>query len=262
MIPPIKVAALQIASRDDESPSERTKRVDNVLDSAASSADLILLPELWQVGYFNFDRYADVAEPAGGEFLDWMSAKAKRYSVHIFTGSFVERHEGRLFNTSALIDPDGRVCGIYRKIHLFGYGSKEQQLLTRGESPVVLKTKIGSFGLCTCYDLRFPELFRRMVDQGAEAFLITSAWPYPRLHHWEVLTAARAIENQSYLVACNAAGMNGGARLLGHSRIVDPWGITLAGAGDHETVLRGEMDLSRVAQIRGEFPALHDRVLK
>ena len=261
-MPPIKVAALQVASRDDETPAERKRRVDALLDSAASSADLILLPELWQVGYFNFDRYAEAAEPAAGEFVDWISAKAKQHAAYIFTGSFVERDGDRLYNTSALIDPAGRVCGMYRKIHLFGYGSKEQQLLTHGETPVVLKTELGSFGLCTCYDLRFPELFRRMVDQGAEAFLVTSAWPYPRLTHWEVLTAARAIENQSYLVVCNAAGMNGGARLLGHSRIIDPWGITLAGAGDHETILRGEMDLARVAEVRREFPALSDRVLK
>lgn len=133
--------------------------------------------------------------------------------------------------------------------------------MTAGESPVVIETPLATFGLATCYDLRFPELFRGLLDMGAEVFLIASGWPYPRLEHWILLNRVRALENLCFLFSSNSTGQSGEVRYVGHSMIIDPWGTPIASAGDLETIVKAEVDLERLAQIRAEFPVLRDRVL-
>jgi predicted amidohydrolase len=118
---------------------------------------------------------------------------------------------------------------------------------------------LGKIGLATCYDLRFPELFRRMVEQGAEIFLVCSAWPYPRLEHWLMLNRVRALENQCFLISANSVGLNQGIQFVGHSMITDPWGTILAGAGDKEVIIKSEIDLGELEAARQQFPALADR---
>jgi predicted amidohydrolase len=125
----------------------------------------------------------------------------------------------------------------------------------------VVHTRLAKIGLCTCYDLRFPELFRAMLDQGAELFLVASGWPYPRLEHWLMFNRIRAIENSAFLASSNGVGVNRGVRFCGHSMIVDPWGVILASGGDEECILRTEIDIDQVARVRREFPAVSDRVL-
>ena len=147
----------------------------------------------------------------------------------------------------------------YLKIHLFGYNSQETRLLTPGDAIVVADTPLGKIGLATCYDLRFPELFRKMVTQGAEIFLVCSAWPYPRLEHWLMLNRVRALENQCFLVSSNSVGLNQSIQLVGHSMIADPWGTILASAGDNEVIIKAEIDLDNLKDARDQFPALSDR---
>ena len=255
----IKIASIQMTVGDEEK-SKRLERCEALLDRVKGS-DLVILPEIWNTGYFSFDRYAQEAEPLDGETARRMSAKAKEHGFYLHAGSFVEKKDGRLHNTSVLLDPEGRRMAAYRKIHLYGYGSKESQILSRGNEVVVVSTPLGKIGLATCYDLRFPELFRAMLDQGAELFLVTSGWPYPRLEHWIMLNRVRAIENSAFLASCNCVGINRGARFCGHSMIVDPWGVILASGGDEEGILRAEMDLGKVSAVRGEFPAVSDRIL-
>ena len=127
---------------------------------------------------------------------------------------------------------------------------------------VTAATDFGRVGLACCYDLRFPELFRRMVDQGAEFFLVCSAWPYPRLESWIMLNRVRALENEAFLVSSNCVGITRGKQFVGHSMVVDPWGAIVAGAGDEETVVRAEVDPGMVARVRSVFPPLRDRVLR
>jgi predicted amidohydrolase len=115
--------------------------------------------------------------------------------------------------------------------------------------------------MCTCYDLRFPELFRAMLDKEAELFLVASGWPYPRLEHWLMFNRIRAVENSSFLISSNCAGMNRGIQFCGHSMIVDPWGTVLASGGDEECILKAEIDIQKVSSVRREFPAVRDRVL-
>jgi predicted amidohydrolase len=125
----------------------------------------------------------------------------------------------------------------------------------------VVETPLGKIGMSTCYDLRFPELFRAMLDKGAELFLVTSGWPYPRLEHWIMFNRIRAIENTAFLVSSNCVGINRGIQFCGHSMMVDPWGVILTSGGDEECILKTEIDMGKVAAVRGKFPAVSDRIL-
>ncbi|MCK9909665.1 carbon-nitrogen family hydrolase, partial [Microbacteriaceae bacterium K1510] len=206
--------------------------------------------------YFSFDRYLEEAERIDGPFVQRFSAKAKQLKTHLFAGSFVERDGDRYYNTSLLFDPEGKLIGTYRKVHLFRYGSAEGQLLTAGEQATVVETSFGKVGLSTCYDLRFPELFRKQVDQGAEMLLVTSAWPHQRLSHWNLFNRARALENQCFLISCNCVGTTRNVLMGGHSQVVDPWGVVVASGGEHETVVKAEIDLDQIGHIRDVFPQL------
>src|SRR5829696_1373867 len=132
--------------------------------AASGDADLVLLPELWATGYFAFDDYAATAEPLAGPTCAALSAAAAAAGVHLHAGSIVERSGDELFNTSLLFGPDGRLLQTYRKVHLFGYGSREVSLLSAGSAAGAVPTALGSLALSTCYDLRFPELYRLQVD--------------------------------------------------------------------------------------------------
>jgi predicted amidohydrolase len=229
----------------------------------AAGADLVVLPELWLPGYFAFDSYAELAEPLDGDTVSAGREWAVRLGAHLHLGSILERDEqGRLYNTAVLIGPDGQTIHTYRKIHVFGYRSREAELLTPGERVDVVHTPLGRLGATTCYDLRFPELYRALVDEGAESVVVCSAWPAARLAHWRLFTSTRAVEEQVVLIACNAVGQQaGGVRLAGHSRVVDPWGEVLAEAGEDEGVAICDIDTGVVASARTEFPVLADRRL-
>jgi predicted amidohydrolase len=258
----VRVRCLQLASPTGES---RRERFDRVLAALAEvrDADLVVLPELWATGYFHFDRYADDAEPLDGPAVTSLADAAAAGGFHLVAGSFVERDDaGDLRNTTVLLDPNGKRLLTYRKVHLFGYESEEARLLRPGTSLAVAPTAVGTVALATCYDLRFPELFRAVTVRGAEVVVVVSAWPAARRHHWDVLTRARAIENQTYVVACNAAGDQGGVRLGGGSVVVDPTGNVLAeGPEGEEAVLDVDLDLDALHEQRRSFPVLEHRRL-
>ncbi|RNB88474.1 carbon-nitrogen family hydrolase [Brevibacillus nitrificans] len=256
----MKVASVQVEISDDESKAQRMHRVGAMLDEL-EGYDLIVLPEIWATGYFSFDRYEEESEPIDGPFTETFSAKAKALGAYLFAGSFVEKDGENLYNTSVLFDPQGHRIANYRKIHLFRYGSDEGKLVTRGDEVVVVETKLGKVGLATCYDLRFPELFRKQVDLGAELLLVTSAWPHRRLMHWNLFNQVRALENQCCLISSNCAGMTRGTFLGGHSQVVDPWGTVLASGGEQETIVKTEIDLKQIQHIRETFPQLKHRIL-
>jgi predicted amidohydrolase len=166
-----------------------------------------------------------------------------------------------LYNSALLINPKGNLISKYRKIHLFGYQSEESQLLSPGSTPTVVKTDLGVLGITTCYDLRFPELYRQMAKDGAEIFLVVSAWPLARLEHWTLFNKVRALKNQCYLISCNCAGTIKEQTFAGNSMIVDPYGKIVLSAGETTTVLRGNINVENVNNARNSFPAFKDRVL-
>jgi predicted amidohydrolase len=207
------------------------------------------------------------AEPLDGPLTRALAAIAAETGTWVFGDSFAERLEpqpGQVehFNTQVVLGPDGALVASYRKVHLFGFNGGETTVMRGGGDLVVVPgTPLGAVGLATCYDLRFPELFRSLVEAGAEAFVIPAGWPERRQTHWQVLSRARAIENQAYVLACNEAGTHGGVPIAGLSMVVDPQGEVLAEAGTGEEVLSVEVDPTRVAAWRGAFPALDDRRL-
>ncbi|MGA8114670.1 MAG: carbon-nitrogen family hydrolase [Actinocatenispora sp.] len=255
----MRVALVQVASPAGEPARDRRARVGDLV-LGARGADLVVLPELWAAGYFAFDAYADEAEPFDGPTLAAARGWARELGAHVHLGSFVERDRtGRLFNTAVLLSPAGQVVHVYRKMHVFGYGSREAELLTPGDEVAVAATGLGDLGATTCYDLRFPELWRALVDGGAHTVVVPAAWPAARLAHWQLFTSCRAVEQQLLIVACNAVGVQDGVALGGHSRVVDPWGTVLAEAGTEEGVTRCDVDPAVVDRARAEFPALADR---
>lgn len=253
----MRVHVIQLGYGDDESPADRTRRVADLV-RAQRGADLVVLPELWPQGGFSYDRWEDEAESLDGPVVEAMRAAARDVGATVHMGSLVERDEaGRLFNTSVLLGPDGATLATYRKVHLFGFGEGEPKLMSAGDGMVVH----GRLGLATCYDLRFPEQFRLLLDAGAEVVLLVAAWPAKRVAHWRLLAQARAVENQTYVVACNTAGTHAGVPMGGRSIVVEPWGAVLAEADEDEVVLVVDLDLELVRATREQFPVLADRRL-
>lgn len=255
----MRIALVQVGSPAAETIAARRARVADMVHSAAGS-DLIVLPELWAAGYFAFGAYAAAAEPDNGATVTDAAQWARQLNCHILAGSYVEADaEGRLFNATVLVAPDGTVLHRYRKIHVFGYESLEAELLTPGSKVSIAQTTFGTLGATTCYDLRFPEIWRGLVNLGAEIVVTPAAWPMARLEHWRLFTQARAVEEQVLLIACNAVGDQGGVELGGHSRVVDPWGAVLVEAGSDEGVTTVDVDPDVIARARASFPVLADR---
>ena len=256
----MKVSSIQLEITD-RSKDENLKYALDTLDGVSDS-ELILLPEIWPSGYFSFDRYQAESEPVDGPTVEIFRNKARERTCHILMGSFVENDGGQIYNTTLLLDPQGNILARYRKIHLFGYQSDERKILSSGRDVVVVDAAWGPSGFSTCYDLRFPELFRLMVDKGATFFLIPSAWPMARLAAWRLFNRARAHENLAYLISCNCAGINAGIQYAGHSMIVDPLGQVVAEGGETEEIVTAEIDPGLVDSVRAEFSFLDNRVFK
>lgn len=264
----MKLALAQIAIEGGDV-AENVRRATEAIESAAErGADLVALPEIFNVGYFAFETYQRNAEPLDGPTLTRISELADEHDIGVLAGSIVEdlsetagetpAEEG-LANTSAFFDRDGNRKAVYRKHHLFGYESAEAEMLVPGESLGIAEFEDVTVGMTTCYDLRFPELYRSIAEAGATLVLVPSAWPYPRVEHWRVLTRARAIENQCFVAAINGSGSYEDATLLGRSSVYDPWGTLLAGTGDEPEIVIRDIDPAQVSRVREEFPAWHDR---
>lgn len=257
----IRVTAIQPFLTEKRSKEERLLEGLRLL-AAAPNSDLILLPELWLTGFFSFPEYHRESEPLDGPSLTTLREQVAKIGTHVLLGSFVEREDDRLYNTAVMIDPDGEILARYRKIHLFGYQSQEQALLTPGQQPLVFDLPWGRAGIATCYDLRFPELFRLMVEQGATMFLVPSAWPMARLFAWRLFCQARAHENLAWLLSCNCAGTDHGVALAGNSLLVDPRGQIIAQGDEQGGLISAVIDPTLPQTLRQDFPALADRVFR
>jgi predicted amidohydrolase len=271
----MRIAVIQLGYDDREPVADRVARVADLVRDQAGH-DLVVLPELWAPGGFSYQQWPERAEPIGGPVSSAMSAAARDAGVMLHAGSIVERSadgahgpEGRdLWNTSLVFDPEGTLVATYRKIHRFGFGRGEPLLMEAGDILSLVDVPDSSpsadpsrAALSTCYDLRFPELYRAQLDAGATLFVIPAAWPAARVRHWTLLAHARAIENQCVVVACNTAGTHAGVEMGGHSQVVLPTGDVASMAGSLEQVLSVEVDMSVVSDYRTSFPVLRDRRL-
>jgi predicted amidohydrolase len=228
------------------------------LDQAgAGGADLVVLPEMWHTGYA-YRKLGELAK-ATPESIAKVGALARKYGFFV-AGSWVERDEedGRLYNTACIVGPDAKVRARYRKVHLFG-PMKEDRHFTAGRSICVVKLEIGTIGMALCYDLRFPELARKMALRGAEILIYPSQWPEERLGHFHTLIAARAIENQLFTAGVNRAGRSAAIQFGGGSIVIDPRGEVLAQLGPEVGFLEAELDLDQVIATRERITYLADR---
>ncbi|MFG2722400.1 carbon-nitrogen family hydrolase [Streptomyces sp. NPDC048416] len=256
----MRASLIQIDVNPDESVNSRRHRVGSLVREQRAS-DLVVLPELWTVGAFAYELFADEAETLRGATAQAMSEAARDAGIWLHAGSVPERGEdGALYNTSLVFSPDGALAHSYRKIHRFGFDKGEAVLMGAGDRLVTVPLPELTLGLATCYDLRFPELFRGLIDAGADALVVSAGWPERRRAHWTLLARARAVENQAYVLACGTGGTHAGVEQAGHSVVVDPWGEVLAEAGRGEEILTVDLDAARVAETREVFPALKDRV--
>ncbi|MDT9698591.1 carbon-nitrogen family hydrolase [Streptomyces sp. P17] len=257
----MRASLIQIAVDEGESVESRRVRVASLVRQQ-TGADLVVLPELWTTGAFAYEVFGQEAEPLEGPTYEAMAKAASDAGVWLHAGSIPERDpEGPLYNTSLVFSPSGDLAAAYRKIHRFGFDKGEAVLMGAGRDLVTVRLPGTTLGVATCYDLRFPELFRGLVDAGAETLVIPAGWPERRRAHWTLLAQARAVENQAFVLACGTAGTHAGVPQAGHSIVVDPWGEVLAEAGADEEILTVDFDPGKVATTREQFPALKDRVL-
>lgn len=251
---------LQLRVDRSERVDARIERVRHLLLDHSGPADLTVLPELWVQGAFDMDLFAATAQTLDGPAVTMIKEVAAEKKRWIHGGSLITEEDGKLFNTSFLVNPNGEIAVTYKKVHLFGFDSGEATVLSAGEELITTKINETTVGMTTCYDLRFPEQYRALTDKGAELFLIPMGWPERRIDHMRVLTQARAIENQAFVVSVNAVGKSGDVLLAGNSMVVDPWGQVLAEAGqESEEILVVEIDPALVSKTRTSFPVLRDK---
>jgi omega-amidase len=219
-------------------------------------SDVVLFPELWPTGYDleNAEQYATGLDEG---FFTELAALARENAIHI-CGSLLSMQDGRYHNTAPLFSPAGKCPGHYSKIHLFRL-MDEDKYLAAGQAAPVFDLPWGKSAIAICYDLRFPELFRRYALAGARIIFLPAEWPYPRLEHWRTLLQARAIENQLFIAACNRVGESKGERFFGHSAVYDPWGRLVIEAGDTVVLLTASVDMALVEEVRQALPVFADR---
>ena len=263
----IRVACVQMTSRQDKAANlERAEAL--VARAASTGADVVVLPEKWNL-IGSADDFRAAAEPLeGGESVQAMATWARTLGISLVGGSITERREGheKLSNTSCVFDADGELVGVYRKIHLFdvevgGHVYRESEAEEPGTEPVLAHVEDWPVGLTVCYDVRFPELYRILALEGAELVTVPAHFTTPTgRDHWHVLLRARAIENQLYVAAAGQVGETlPGKPAYGRSLIADPWGTVLAQAPDEETVIVAELDRPRLRDIRTRLPSLANR---
>lgn len=225
-------------------------------EAARRGSHLVVFPELWPTGYA-LKQSKEIASALNSGLFAQVTTVAQQNKINV-VGSMLEKRGLEVTNSAAFFAFNGRVVGVYRKLHLFRL-MDEDRWLQPGTTPLLIDLPWGTTGLAICYDLRFPELFRHYAADGARLIVLTAEWPAERIEHWRALVRARAIENQCYMIACNAAGQTGDTVFGGHSMIVDPWGDVVIEGGGGPMLLTADIELSLVDEVRRRIPALDDR---
>ncbi len=270
----MKIAAVQMVSMPDVERNLDTAR-QLIAQAAAAGARLVALPEYFcLLGRSDRDKLAVAEQPGDGPIQQMLSAAAREHALWLVGGTLPMRITGdaeHVRNACCVYSPQGTLAARYDKMHLFGFddGSErhdESRVLEAGSEVVALDLEPDRLrlGLSICYDLRFPELYRKLgATAPCDLFAVPSAFTHiTGQAHWELLLRARAVENQAYVIAPAQGGLHeNGRRTWGHSMIVDPWGLVLACLPAGEGVVTAELDVSRIAEVRRQLPALaHRRV--
>ena len=227
-------------------------------EAAARGADVLLLPETFNLGFFPREDLPALADPEGERVRGTFGELAERLGVNIVAGSAVTRRGDRVYNTAYVFDRTGACVASYDKTHLFT-PMGEHEYFTPGDHLCTFTLDGVSCGLIICYDLRFPELTRSLALRGIDLLFAPAQWPAVRVAHWQTLNRARAIENQIFLACCNGCGTAGETVYGGFSAVYDPWGTVLAEAGPGEEIILADCDLAVKEQIRNSIHVFRDR---
>ncbi|EDM87484.1 hydrolase, carbon-nitrogen family [Blautia obeum ATCC 29174] len=262
----IKIAAIQMSTVADKMENVRTVKtyLEKIKDE---NPDFVILPEMFCCPY-QTENFPIYAEKEGGPVWQQLSGYAKQYGIYLIGGSMPEKDaEGNVYNTSYIFDREGKQIGKHRKVHLFdidvkgGQTFKESDMLTAGDSDTVFDTEFGKIGVMLCFDIRFPELSRMMVNDGAKVIFVPAAFNMTTgPAHWELSFRTRALDNQIYMVGCAPArDVSAGYISWGHSIVTDPWGRVTGMLDENEGILLAELDMDYEEQVREELPLLKSR---
>ncbi|AEI42551.1 carbon-nitrogen family hydrolase [Paenibacillus mucilaginosus] len=241
-------------------PDKNFAKLEALLEEAVAGdvkPDVIIFPEMWNTGYA-LERIRELADREGERTRALLSAFSRKHGVLIVGGSVADLREDGVYNTIYSYDREGEQAGAYSKIHLFRLMDEEKFLLSGSEVGRLELDGVPA-GAMICYDIRFPELARRLALGGAQVLFVPAEWPKPRLHHWRTLLTARAIENQMFVVSCNRVGVSGTTEFFGHSMVIDPWGEVIAEGDESERIIRATIDLGLVPEVRSRIPIFEDR---
>ena len=258
----MKISIAQFAVRRGDAIANLARIAELSAEAASFGTDLLCFPEMCTTGFYWASNREHLADASAS--IAELKNIAQEHGIAI-CGSFLEKTElGNVANCFHYIDAKGSLLARYRKLHLFTLFHEERHV-EAGKECVAFATAIGKVGASICYDLRFPELFRRNTEAGALLHILPAAFPHPRLEHWRKLVCARAIENQTYFIAANQSGVEdhgsgvGEAHYFGLSKVVDPWGEIVADANEDVCLLHVEINLSNVSRVRKELSAWDDR---
>lgn len=262
----IKIAAIQMSTVADKMENVRTVKtyLEKIKDE---NPDFVILPEMFCCPY-QTENFPIYAEKEGGPVWQQLSGYAKQYGIYLIGGSMPEKDaEGNVYNTSYIFDREGKQIGKHRKVHLFdidvkgGQTFKESDTLTAGDSDTVFDTEFGKIGVMLCFDIRFPELSRMMVNDGVKVIFVPAAFNMTTgPAHWELSFRTRALDNQIYMVGCAPArDVSAGYISWGHSIVTDPWGRVTGMLNENEGILLAELDMDYEEQVREELPLLKSR---
>ncbi len=254
----MKVSCIQMDMRLG-APEENFRRAEELIArAAAGGCDVAVLPETWNTGFFPKEDLEKLADSDGEAVRHRIGPLAARYGINLVAGSVANRKDGGVYNSCFVFDRRGELVADYDKTHLFT-PMGEDDYFRRGGRPALFTLDGHRCGVVICYDIRFPEWTRTYAVRGLDLLFVVSQWPKARIPHLLALTRARAIENQMFVACCNSCGTAGETKFGGFSSIVDPWGETLAVAGEEEEILTADCDPSVLSGIRDSINVFRDR---
>jgi apolipoprotein N-acyltransferase len=256
----VRIAIAQLISNPDKN-ANLAKAKQYISQAKSMGADLVLIPETFMAYPQKDTPYAAVAEPVNGPFAAGLAEAARSNGIYVVCGIY-EAKDGetvRAYNTTLVFDRTGRLIHSYRKTHLYdAFAYQESKSVIPGDEPLtVFKTEFGKIGLLVCYEMRFPEITRQFVLQGADLLLVPTAWVAGALkeEQFEIMLRARAIENTVYVCAADQVGNI----FAGRSMVIDPMGIILASTGEEESIFVADIDMDRIKRVRDKLPCLNHR---
>jgi len=251
----VKVSLYQMDSLKGDIRSNLKKAESAAEETAARKNDILMLPEFWTTG-FDLPNIKKYSKDELDSIINHISRIAKKYNIAII-GTTPQKFNNKIYNTAFLFDKDGKEVANYNKLHLFRL-MDEHKFIEPGRDISVFQTQWGKCGLTICFDLRFPELFRKIAEKNVKIIFIPAYWPEPRLEHWRILLRARAIENQVFIIGCNRCTINQKLK-FGFSAVIDPEGKILAEAGTQEILMHAELDVNKIDRTRKKFNLLDNR---